>query len=300
MTMELARRNGAAIESGAAWESKLDLIRRTYAPDATDHEFEHYLFKARRYGLEPGTQIHFTKRAGKLAIITAIDGYRLLADRSGLYAGNDDPTFGPEKEITWEVTTRDRGKQSGRLMVPSTATVTVWKLLHGQRCPFTATARWDEYYPGDHQGYTWRKMPHVMLGKCAEALALRKAFPAELSGLYTDTEMNQAGVAITETPAPAHVDQETGEVLRPGQISGPVIHDQQDDVTERADLIEEIEAAISELERLGVATKPLKLEGASTKQLTKWSEMLIARIAEAEQAKQTPPAVADGSEPYPF
>jgi hypothetical protein len=71
--------------------------------------------------------------------------------------------------------------------------VTVWKILSGVRCPFTATAHWAEYYPGDAQGWAWKKMPHVMLGKCAEALALRKAFPAELSGVYTFEEMEQSG-----------------------------------------------------------------------------------------------------------
>lgn len=157
---------------------QIDLIKKTVAKDATDTELDLFVYHCNKTGLDPlARQIYFQKRPSKngpqMTILTAIDGYRLIADRTGKYAGNDDPVFDNEN-------------------VPRRATVTVWKLVAGVRSPFTATARWDQYYPGDAQGFMWRKMPHLMLGKCAEALALRKAFPAELSGLYTTEEMEQA------------------------------------------------------------------------------------------------------------
>lgn len=159
------------------WESKIDLIRRTVAAGATNDELQLFFHQARRAGLDPlAKQIYYVKRKGKGVIQVGIDGLRLIADRTGKYAGSDDAMFDG---------TNERG-------FPVKATVTVYKMVQGQRCPFSATARWDEYFPGEDQGFQWRKMPHAMLSKCAEALALRKAFPADTSGLYIHEEMDQA------------------------------------------------------------------------------------------------------------
>lgn len=161
------------------WETKTDLIRRTVAVGATADELEMFFHQARRSGLDPlARQIYYVKRKGKGIVQVGIDGLRLIADRTGKYAGSDDAIY-------------DGANERG---YPARARVTVWKMVQGQRCPFSATARWDEYYPGDDQGFQWRKMPHAMLSKCAEALALRKAFPADMSGLYIHEEMDQADV----------------------------------------------------------------------------------------------------------
>lgn len=165
-------------------KDQVELIKRTVAHGTTDDELALFLYQSRKTGLDPlAGQIHCVKRRSgeeqKMSIQTAIDGYRLIADRTGKYAGNDDPVFDDET-------------------TPTKATVTVYKIVDGQRCPFTATARWSQYFPGEKQGFMWKKMPHLMLGKCAEALALRKAFPAELSGVYTNEEMEQAHSTTTE------------------------------------------------------------------------------------------------------
>ncbi len=167
---------------------QVDLIKRQYAKNATDDELKLFLYVAQSQGLDPlRKQIYFRKQKnGEVVHITSIDGYRLMADRTGKYAGNDDPVFDEEDN-------------------PRKATVTVYKIIGGIRCPFSATARWDQYYPGDAQGFMWRKMPHLMLGKCAEALALRKAFPGELGGVYIKEEMDQAGIVdVKPEPAPEH------------------------------------------------------------------------------------------------
>lgn len=179
------------IPASAEWESKLDLIKRTVAVGATADELAMFFHQAKKTGLDPlARQIYFVKRDGKGTIQTGIDGYRLVADRTGKYAGNEDPVF----------------EEPQGALNPSKATVTVWKIVEGVRCPFTASARWSQYYPGEKQGWAWRKMPHLMLGKCAEALALRKAFPAELSGVYTHEEMEQSGGNHINTLVGACVD----------------------------------------------------------------------------------------------
>lgn len=163
---------------------KVGLIKRTIAKDATDDELALFLHQAQRTGLDPlARQIYFqkynTRNGPQIAIITGIDGYRLVAVRTGLYAGNDAPEF--EGRINYQ------GND-----VPAKASVTVYRIVGNRRCAFTASVYWNEYCPAPPKDYQWKKMPHVMLAKCAEAAALRKAFPADLSGVYTQEEMGQA------------------------------------------------------------------------------------------------------------
>ena len=154
---------------------QVDLIKSQIAVGATDNELKLFLHVADKSGLDPLTKhIYFIKRGGKMTIQTGIDGFRTIADRTGQYIGSNDPVF------------------TGDGKFPEKATVTVSKVVQGVVGEFTASARWSEYYP-DKNSFMWDKMPHTMLGKCAEALALRKAFPAQLSGLYTGDEMDQAG-----------------------------------------------------------------------------------------------------------
>lgn len=165
----------------ASWsEDQIQLLKDTFCKDLTNDEFKLFCYACKRTGLDPFMrQIYAVKRWNKslnrkvMIIQVGIDGYRLVAERTGAYAGSDDPIIDDDQ-------------------TPNKAMVTVYKFVGGQRCPFTASARWSEYYPGEELGFMWKRLPCLMLGKVAEALALRKAFPAELSGIYTDEEMRQA------------------------------------------------------------------------------------------------------------
>lgn len=163
---------------------QIELVKRTVAKGTTDDELKLFLYTAARTGLDPlAKQIHAIKRwngrekRDVMSIQTGIDGYRLIAERTGNYAPGPEPSY--------EV-------QDGRLF---SATAYVKKLVAGVWHDVGATAFFDEYVQRNREGAPtpmWERMPRLMLGKCAEALALRRAFPAEMSGVYTFDEMAQA------------------------------------------------------------------------------------------------------------
>lgn len=155
-------------------QEQIDLVRKQVAPQANDNELKLFLYQCQRTGLDPLVrQIYCIHRGGKMTIQTSIDGFRVVAERSGVYAGQDEPVFTEE---------------NGKII---SCKVTVYKFsANGTRYPAAVgVAYWDEYA---QQSPMWTKMRHTMISKCAEALALRKAFPQDLSGLYTTEEMNQA------------------------------------------------------------------------------------------------------------
>jgi phage recombination protein Bet len=158
---------------------QVQLIKSQIAPNANDNELKLFLYQCERTGLDPLTrQIYCIHRGGKMTIQTSIDGFRVIAERSGTYAGQDEPVFNHD--------------DNGKLI---SAKITVYRFKGETRYPAAVgVAYWSEYvqeYNGKPSGL-WAKMPHTMLAKVAEALALRKAYPQDLSGLYTGDEMQQA------------------------------------------------------------------------------------------------------------
>lgn len=176
-------------------EKETQLIKEVYFKGASDEEMSLFMMIANKTGLSiPMKQLYPVKRWDStlkkevMTIQTGIDGYRLIAERTGCYS--------PGKEACF---TYDDGKLIS-------ATAYVKKLTKdGTWHEVSGTAFYSEYCQRTKEGSPtsmWAKMPHSQLAKCAEALALRKAFPAELSGLYTKEEMEQAEVIqIQESPA---------------------------------------------------------------------------------------------------
>jgi len=207
MSNEVAIKQETSNEIVQYNESQLELIKTSYCKGASDEELKLFVAVSKRLGLDIfARQIHAVKRKDNklgrevMTIQTGIDGYRAVAERTGRYAGSSLPTFEYDER--------------GNLV---SASVVVKKFVQGHICDFAAIAYMSEYMP-KFNNYMWLDRPKGMLSKCAESLALRKAFPQELSGVYTEEELDK------EYAHHEHVENlvkravETDYTLQDGQI----------------------------------------------------------------------------------
>jgi phage recombination protein Bet len=166
--------------------SQIELLKNTLCKGITDDEFNLFQQVCLHTGLDPfSKQIYPVKRYSKklnreeMSIQTGVDGYRLIADRTGRYCPGREPTFSYDKE--------------GRLV---SATAYVKKQTKdGTWHEVSATAFFHEYVQTNKENVPtqfWMKMGHTMTAKCAEVLAIRKAFPGEFSNLRAEEEMQQS------------------------------------------------------------------------------------------------------------
>jgi phage recombination protein Bet len=179
----------------ALWTpEQTQLISTTIAPGCSGDELRLFAYACQRTGLDPfSKQIYAIKRGGKMTIQAGIDGLRSIAERTGQLDGSETLWCGDDGQWAdvW------LGSKP-----PAAAKTTIWRKGAGH--PFTGVARFADYNAG--QGL-WTKMGATMIAKCSEALALRKAFPADLSGVYSSDEMEQAVEPVTVTTAHAGDDK---------------------------------------------------------------------------------------------
>jgi len=209
-TTDIAARSELVIEpTQTSWSpQQVAALRQLGVDAAADGDLSVFFHVCNRTGLDPfARQIYMIGRNSKnmrtnqwetkYTIQTGIDGFRLIArrasDRARTTLGYEDTVWCGDDGQWTDVWLSDKPPRAAKLAV----------IRDGQRYP--AVALMSEYMGTDKQGNPtrmWQTKGALMLAKCAEALALRKAFPQDLSGLYTADEMQQSNDEVPQQAAP--------------------------------------------------------------------------------------------------
>ena len=197
------------------WDEKqIAALKQVGLENVPNPELAVFLHYCQRTGLDPfARQIYMIKRSDKYTIQASIDGLRIVAQRSNEYAGQVGPYWCGEDGVWTDIWLEKKPPVAAKVGV----------MRKGFTEPLFAVAKFESYavmYNGK-LGNLWAKMPDLMIAKCAEALALRKAFPNDLSGIYTNDEMAQ----VDNTTAPVSAEVVISERQIENKVADPNLID---------------------------------------------------------------------------
>ncbi|MGZ9829898.1 recombinase RecT [Tsukamurella ocularis] len=206
------------------------------APDADLNVFFHYCSNT---GLDPFLkQIYMigrrTKTGGyrgepekwetKYTIQIGIDGFRILGNRIAKAEGLPRPVAAPPQYCGYDGVWSDVWLDPSQPPAAAKCSITVGDITHTAVVTFTERAQ-TRNVQGGGTALTgqWVTQPVWMLGKCAEVAAWRKAFPADMGGIYEDAELPEVVDGEVEPPKQASTPEEVADstvaaALTEGQI----------------------------------------------------------------------------------
>lgn len=165
-------------------------LRNEICQDASDDQISYFLRVCEARGVDPFSGMLYMQRRQskgrwKCSVQPTIDGSRAAAANTGSYAGSDEPEFDNEDADQ-----------------PKWCRVTVYRMLKGERCAYTAKCRWREFVPSPPNDFQWKSKPYHMLAKCTEMQALRKAFADCVSAAGEDDHEDTVESDPNPTPSP--------------------------------------------------------------------------------------------------
>lgn len=185
-------------------EDEKALIQRTMMQGASKDDVALFVATCERTGLDPFARqimpsIRNTQKDGKWITtwtwLVTIDGLRKIAVDSGDYEGQEGPWWCGKDGAWKEIWTEDKPCYAAKVLVHR----------KGFRVGLSGIAKYESYVQKKKDGQpnnVWSNLGDHMTAKCAEALALRRAYPNEMAGLYTADEMAQAGFSVQEDLKP--------------------------------------------------------------------------------------------------
>lgn len=189
---------------------QISLLRRTVTANLSEDEHALFLAACERTGLDPfGRYLYVTHHGREAQIQTSIDGMRLTAERTGKYAGQVGPHWCGADGAWKSIWTSNQPPVAARVGI----------LRSDFQKPIWGKALYSEFTQGTE---FWDRMACNQIAKCAEALGFRKAFPRELSGLYTTEEMAQAKRVYAGEPVSRNQPFQSGPIAQPGDDPAPV------------------------------------------------------------------------------